>query len=264
MIPQDRSLHLHLARTRGRAIRRIVPTDVWRGTAFKLDIGQTHGEISVLRIVGEQPAIEMLIHHRCGNGEMQRRRSAIIQWLWVELCVDRWGVINNPQMRAAREQAKVAWMLWRRRMMQKLSGIAFYDSIDIMDAQLAFVDQKPVRWRFAFEKCDRSFDSPNSADKRSDQQRNDTEVRDQKREMMFAPWPTRERGTGKVCSKQNKPKIEPGRPVNIGARDIRIEARFIERARDRGDNDHRKQDHREFKRCEEFEDGIALPSGPLG
>src|SRR6266511_1873981 len=62
----------------------------------------------------------MLVHHRGCNGEMQRRRSAVIQWLWIELCFDRWGVINNPQMRTAREEAKVAWMLWRRRMMQKI------------------------------------------------------------------------------------------------------------------------------------------------
>src|SRR4026208_343632 len=102
---------------------------------FEFDVGQTHGEISVLRIVGEQPAIEMLIHHRGGNGEMQCWRTAIIQWLWVELSFDRWGGMNDLQMRAAREKAKVAWMLWRRRMMQKLGGIAFYDSIDIVDAQ---------------------------------------------------------------------------------------------------------------------------------
>src|ERR1044072_9539303 len=128
-----------------RTAQRPVPIQSFYGTAFELDIGQTHGEISVLGIVGEQPAVEMLIHHRCGNGEMQRRRSTIIQWLWVELCVDRWRGINNRQICAARERPKVAWMLWGRRMMQKLGGIAFYDSIDIMNTQLTFVDQKPVR-----------------------------------------------------------------------------------------------------------------------
>ena len=170
----------------------------------------------------------MLVHHRGGNGEMQRRRSAVIQRLWVELSFDRRGVIDNLQMRAAREQAKVARMLRRWRMMQKLSGIAFYDPIDIVDAQLAFIDQEPIRWRFAFEKRDGSFDPPDSADERSDQQRNDTEMRDEKCEMMFAPGPTRERGTGKVCPEQNKPEIEPGRPVNVGARNFRIETRLIE------------------------------------
>src|ERR1700730_18486238 len=110
----------------------------------------------------------MLVHHRGGNGEMQCRRSAVIQWLWVELCVDRWGVINNPQMCATREETKVAWMLWCRRMMQKLRWIAFYDSIHIVRAQLAFIDQDPTGWRFAFEERDGSFDSPNSDDKGSD------------------------------------------------------------------------------------------------
>src|SRR5438874_4151834 len=167
-------------------------------------------------------------------------------------------------MPAARERTKVAWMLWRRRMMQELSGIAFYDSIDIVDAQLAFIDQEPTCWRFAFEKRDGSFDSPNSADKGSDQQRDDTEMRDKKREMMFAPGPTRQRGTGKVCPEQNKPEIEPGRSVNVGARNFRIETRLIECTCYRGDNDHRKQDDREFKRCEEFEDWVALPGGLLG
>src|SRR4030095_11089342 len=205
----------------------------------------------------------MLVHHRGGNGEMQRWRSTVVQWLWVELCFDRWGVINNSQLRAAREQTKVAWMLCRRRMMQKLDGIAFYDSIHIVDAQLAFVDQESICWRFAFEKRDCSFDSPNSADKRSDPQRDDTEMCDEKREMMFAPGPTRERGTGKVCSEQNKPKIEPRRSVNVGARNLRIETRLIECPRYRGDDDHRQQDDREFKRCEELEDRIALPSGLL-
>jgi len=110
---------------------------------------------------------------------MQRWRSAVVHWLWVELCFDRRGVVNNSQMRAARERAKVAWVLCRRRMMQKLGGIAFYDSIDIVDAQLAFVDQEPIcRW-FAFEKRDCSFDSPNSADEGSDQQRDDTQMRDE-------------------------------------------------------------------------------------
>src|SRR4029450_7314949 len=77
--------------------------------------------------------------------------------------------------------------------------------------------------------------------------------------MMFAPRPTRKRGTGKVCSKQNKPKIEPRRSVNIGARNLRIETRFIERSRDCRDNDYREQDDCEFKRGEKFKDRIALP-----
>src|ERR1043166_7272704 len=105
----------------------------------------------------------MLVHHRGGNGEMQRRHSAIVQWFWVELCLDRWSVINNPQMRTAREKTKIAWMLRGRGMMQKLGGITFHNSIDIVNSQLAFIDEEPIRWRFAFKKRDRPFDSPNSA-----------------------------------------------------------------------------------------------------
>src|SRR5213076_2598923 len=182
----------------------------------------------------------MLVHHRGDNGEMQRRRSAVIQRLWVKLCFDRWGVINNFQMRAACEQTKVAWMLWRRRMMQKLRCIAFYDPIGIVDTQLAFIDQEPTCWRFAFEKRNGSFDSPNSADKRSDQQRDDTEMRDEKREVMFAPRPTRERRARKVCPEQDKPDIEPRSPVNISACHFRIETRFVERPRDCGNDQHRQ------------------------
>ena len=97
-----------------------------------------------------------------------------------------------------------------------------------MHAKLALIDEEPISWRFAFEECDGSFDSPNSPNKRTDQQRDDTEMRDQKRKMMFAPGPTRKRGTGKVRAEQNKPEIEPRRSVNVGARDFRIEARFVE------------------------------------
>src|SRR5712675_1109255 len=142
----------------------------------------------------------MLIHHRGGDREMQRWRSAIIQRFWVELSFNRRRVIDNAQTRPDCDWAKVAWVLRRRRMMQKLSRIAFYDSIDIVGAQLAFVDQEPIRWRFALEKGDCSFDSPNSPDERSDQQRDNTEMRYEKCEMMFATRPTRERRTGKVCS----------------------------------------------------------------
>ena len=117
-------------------------------------------------------------------------------------------------------------------MMQKLSGIAFHDSVDIVDPQLTFVKKKPIRWWFAFEKRDRSFDTPNSSDQRSYQESDDTQMRDQKGNMMFAPRPTRKRGTGEVCSQQEQPKIEPRSPVNIGASDLRIEAGFIERSSD--------------------------------
>ena len=56
------------------------------------------------------------------------------------------------------------------------------------------------------------------------QERNDTEIRDEKRDMMFAPWPTGKRGAGKVRAEQNKPEIEPRRSVNVAAHNLRIEA----------------------------------------
>src|SRR5207245_11330251 len=105
----------------------------------------------------------MLVHHRGDNGEMQRRHSAVIQRLWIKLCFDRWGVINDPQMRAACEQTKVAWMLWRRRLMQKLRWIAFYASIDVVGTHLAFIDPQRPCWRRAFEQGAGCFGSRPSA-----------------------------------------------------------------------------------------------------
>ena len=74
-------------------------------------------------------------------------------------------------------------------MMQKFRGISFHDPIHIMDAQLMLIYQQAIRRRLAFEKSDGSFGSPNTTDERSNQQRDDTEMRDQKCEMMFAPGP---------------------------------------------------------------------------
>src|SRR5213596_265515 len=101
-------------------------------------------------------------------------------------------------MRAAGEAAKIARTRRRRRMMQKFRGITFHDSIDVVHAKLALIDQKPIGWRFAVEKRDCSFDSPNSAYERPNQQRDDAEVRDEKCKMMFTPRPARQRGTGKI------------------------------------------------------------------
>src|SRR5882757_10015243 len=167
-------------------------------------------------------------------------------------------------MRPRRERGKVARMLWRRRMMQKFGWESFHNSIHIVHAKLALIDEEPISWRCAFEERHGSFDSPNSPNKRSDQQRDDTEMRDEKRHMMFAPGPTRKRGTCKVCSKQNKPDIEPRSTVNISARHFRIETRLIERPRDCGNDQHRQQDNGQLKRCEKFEERVSLPSGLLG
>ena len=65
------------------------------GAALQLDVCQTHGEVSMLWIVSEQPAIQMLVHDRSCNCEMQRRRAVLAHLLWIELCFDRWRVIDN-------------------------------------------------------------------------------------------------------------------------------------------------------------------------
>src|SRR5258708_6386147 len=119
-------------------------------------------------------------------------------------------------------------MLWRRRMMQKFGGESLHNSIHIVHAKLALIDQEPISWRFAFEERHGSFNSPNSPNKRSDQQRDDTEMRDKKREVMFAPGPTRERRASKVCPKQDKPDIEPRSPVITRARHFRTEDRLVD------------------------------------
>src|SRR5207244_11563132 len=112
-------------------------------------------------------------------------------------------------------------------MMQKFGGESFHDPIHIVHAKLAFIDEEPISWRFAFEERHGSFDSPNSPNKRSDQQRDDTEMRDQKCEVMFAPRQTRERRARKVCPEQDKPDIERRSPVNISACHFRSETRFL-------------------------------------
>src|SRR5206468_9858172 len=128
----------------------------------------------------------MLVHHRCGYGEVHCRRAALAHWLWIQLAFNRQCVIDNLQTRSAGEQAKVARMLRRRRMMQKFRGITFHNSIDVMHTKLTLINKEPICRRFAFEKRDSSFDSPNPADERPDQQRDDAEMRDEKRKMMFA------------------------------------------------------------------------------
>src|SRR5437879_12627037 len=99
-------------------------------------------------------------------------------------------------MRAPGEAAKIARVLWRRRMMQKFRGITFNDSIDVVHTKLALIDQKPIGWGFAFEERDRSFDSQNSADERANQQRDDAAVRDEECKLRFVRRPGRQRGTG--------------------------------------------------------------------
>src|SRR5947208_6426181 len=155
-------------------------------------------------------------------------------------------------------------MLWRRRMMQKFGGESFHNSIHVVHAKLALIDQEPISWWFAFEERHGSFDSPNSPNKRSDQQRDDTEMRDEKREVMFAPGPTRERRASEVCPEQDKPDVEPRSAVNISARHFRIETRLIERPFDGGTDQNRQQDDRYLKRCKIIDAALWLPRVVVG
>src|SRR5438046_7622527 len=190
----------------------------------------------MLRIVGKKPAFEALVHHGGRNCKMQRGRTAVSERFRIQLPFNGRCVIDDLQTRAGRELAEIAWMLWRWGMMQKFRGICVYDSVNVVDAQLALIGKQPIGGRFAFEKSDGSLDSPNSAKQRSDQQCDDAEVRDKKCEMVFAPGPARKRGDGKVSPKQDEPEIEPWRAINVGAGDFRIETRFVNRSGDRRDN----------------------------
>ena len=63
-----------------------------------------------------------------------------------------------------RERPKVPRFLRRRRMMNELRGVTFDDSIRIVDAQLALIDQQSIRRRVTFKERDGAFDSPDAAD----------------------------------------------------------------------------------------------------
>src|SRR6267142_1483758 len=100
----------------------------------------------------------MLVHHGSGNGEMERRCAAIAQWPRIQFRFNRWRVIDDLQMRPRCEPGKVARMLWRRRMMQKFGWESFHNSIHIVHAKLALIDEEPISWRCAFEERHGSFD----------------------------------------------------------------------------------------------------------
>ena len=143
----------------------------------------------MLRVVNQQPAFEMLVHHGGRNCEMQRRGAAISNWFRIQFSFNRRRVIDDLQTCARREGAKIARTLRRRRMMQKFRGKSFDDSINVMHAKLMFIDHQAVGGGLAFEKRDASFNPRNSADQRAGQQRNDAEMRDEKCGVMFAPRP---------------------------------------------------------------------------
>jgi len=117
----------------------------------------------------------MLVHHRGGDCEMQGRRSAVNSAALVKLSFDRRRVIDNTQTRATGERAKIARMLRRRRMIAKTRrGNPFTIPSTSWTRSWAFIDKEPISWRLAFEKRHGSFDSPNSPNERSGEQRDDT------------------------------------------------------------------------------------------
>src|SRR5438132_12944525 len=122
----------------------------------------------MLWLVSEQPAIEMLVHHRGCDFEMQRWRAALAYRLRIEFPLNCRRVIDNLQMCSAGQRSEVPWTLRRRRMMQELRRVAFHDSINIVNAKLALVNKEPTCRRLTFEQRDRSFDSTNPAVKRPD------------------------------------------------------------------------------------------------
>ena len=102
-------------------------------------------------MVRQQPAFELLAHHRGGDFEMKRGQTAVVDRLWTELCFDGRGVIDDAQARPRRERPKVPRFLRRRRVMNELRGVTFDDSIRIMDAQLALIHQQSIRRWVAFK-----------------------------------------------------------------------------------------------------------------
>src|SRR5919198_5400010 len=99
----------------------------------------------MLGVVGEQPALEVLVHHGSRNGEVQCRRTGLREWLRIQLRLDCRRIIDNLQARTAGERAEIARMLRPRWMVQKLALVPFNDSIDVVDAKLPLVDQQSVR-----------------------------------------------------------------------------------------------------------------------
>ena len=79
--------------------------------------------------------------------------------------------------------------------------------------------------------------------------------------MMFAPGPARQSGTGEVRAEQNQPDVKPPCAIDVSASHFRIETRFVYRAGDRRDDQHRQQNYRQLQRRKKFEDRIALPGG---
>src|SRR5438552_11402033 len=102
--------------------------------------------------------------------------------------------------------------------MQEFRGITLGDPVDIANTELMLINQQPICRRIIFEKRNRAFDPPNPTNEGTGKQRNDTEVSDEKCDMMLFPRPARKCRDGKVRAEQNEPKVEPGRSIYISAR----------------------------------------------
>ena len=130
-----------------------------------------------------------------------------------------------------------------------------------MNPQLMFIDEQTVGGRIAFKQSNRPFDSENATDERAGQQSDDAEMGDEKGNVMLASRPARKSGDSEIGTEQNEPEIEPGRAIDISARDFGIEARFPNRAGNGGNDQDREQNDRQLERREKFEDRAALPGG---
>src|SRR5437764_15263368 len=104
---------------------------------------------------------------------MKRRRAAFTKRSRIQFSFNGGHVIDDAQARAAREKTENARMVRRRRMMQELRRETFDHAVSIVDAQLTFIDKKTVGRRFALEKCNGAFDSPNPPDERASEQSDD-------------------------------------------------------------------------------------------
>lgn len=218
----------------------------------------------MLRIIRQQPVFEALIHHRRFDFEMQSRCAAVFQRPGIQFAFDCRGVIDNLQTRAARELAEISWTLRTWRMMQKFRRITFNNSIDIVDAELMLIDQQSIGRRLAFKNRDRPLDTKNPANERANQKRNDAEMGDEKRGVIFLPGPARERGRGQIRAEQNEPGIEPRRAIDVSARYFGVETRFVECTDNRTRDEHSQQHDGKLERREKLEDRVLLPRGLVG
>ena len=103
------------------------------------------------------------------------------------------------------------------------------------------INQEPIGWRIILEKCDRAFNSPNTTDERAGQERDNTQMGNKEGDVVFTPGPPRQSGNGEIRPEQNQPKIKPRRSIDVSPRYFGVEARFIDRAGNAGDDQNREQ-----------------------